>query len=285
MERGVHLEVVSKSLGNCQQQLKLRTKQHLKADSRHNLLGLDFIKSLGLLNILLNAVCNAVSRSLAQSAIMEQTNNIIKDFSTVFTNDLERCTQAETILTLKPSATLVFWPNQPEQPCALTVPINSLNLLIAVDVHSKWPEIFSMQKADTHSMRAVLKQLFSQHGLLETLVSKSGSQFTSETFQHFCSSCCITSAVHTASHIFGHSQSNGQVECFVGTIKHDQLKAKWQWTTINEILNTFLLFYWTTSNATVKKGMSPAEALMGQKLPTTLDILCPQKHKQRCIPK
>ena len=43
---------------------------------------------------------------------------------------------------------------------------------------------------------AILKQLFSQHGLPET-VSDNGSLFTSETFSHFCSSCWITHLVTT----------------------------------------------------------------------------------------
>ena len=50
------------------------------ADSRYNQLGLDSIESLGLLNIPLNSVCNVVSRSPAQSAITEQTDDTIKRF-------------------------------------------------------------------------------------------------------------------------------------------------------------------------------------------------------------
>ena len=76
------------------------------ADSRHNLLGLDLIKLLGLLDILLNSICNAVPRSPAQSAITEQTDDTIECFSPGITNDHGRCTQAEAV-------TLVFllkWP-------------------------------------------------------------------------------------------------------------------------------------------------------------------------------
>ena len=45
------------------------------ADSRDNLLGLDFIESLGLLDILFNSVCDAVFRSPAQSANTGQTDD------------------------------------------------------------------------------------------------------------------------------------------------------------------------------------------------------------------
>ena len=49
-----------------------------KADSRQNLLGLDFIKSLGLLDMPFNSVSNAIFRSPAQCSITEQTDDIIK---------------------------------------------------------------------------------------------------------------------------------------------------------------------------------------------------------------
>ena len=68
------------------------------ADSRYNQLDLDFIKSLGFLDIPFNSVCNAVSRSPAQGAITDQTNDTRERFSPVFTDDLRRCAQAETSL-------------------------------------------------------------------------------------------------------------------------------------------------------------------------------------------
>ena len=51
-------------------------------------------------------------------------------------------------------------------------------------------------------------------------------------------------------------------------------KAKEKGTT-TEILNTLVLSSRTTPN-----GMSPAEGLMGRKLRTTLDVLCPPKQKR-----
>ena len=85
------------------------------ADSRHNLVGLHFIESLDLLDISLISVYNTLSWSPAQSGDTEKTNDIIKRFSPVFTDDLERCTQPEATMTLKQSATPVFlskWPKQ-----------------------------------------------------------------------------------------------------------------------------------------------------------------------------
>ena len=50
------------------------------ADSWRNLLGLDFIESLGLLYKPLNSDSNAVSTSPAQNAFTEQTNDTIERF-------------------------------------------------------------------------------------------------------------------------------------------------------------------------------------------------------------
>ena len=55
------------------------------------------------------------------------------------------------------------------------------SFLEMVDAHSKWPKIFPMQNADTRSIIVIFKQLFSQHSLLESLVSDNGLQFISKT--------------------------------------------------------------------------------------------------------
>ena len=127
-------------------------------------MGLDFIESLGLLDIPLNPVCNAVSRSPAQNAIKEKNNDTIKHFSPVFTDNFRCCTQAEAILTFKPSAISVFQPKQPAQPWSwihvdFTGLINGDSFLVEV----KCPEIFQMQNADICSVITILKRLCRKH--------------------------------------------------------------------------------------------------------------------------
>ena len=132
-----------------------------------------------------------------------------------------------------------------------------------------------MKNTDTFSTISILKRLFSQHGLPETLVSDNGTQFTSQLFRHFYKSNCIA-------HVWAppnHPQSNGQAERFVDPFKCALLKAKREGTT-EEILQTFILCYRTTPNSTVNNEMTPAEALMGRKLHTTLDALRPKGQKQ-----
>ena len=49
-------------------------------------------------------------------------------------------------------------------------PINGLSFLVVVDAHFKWPEFFPMRQTDTQSTITVLRRLFSQHSLPESLV-------------------------------------------------------------------------------------------------------------------
>ena len=110
----------------------------------------------------------------------------------------------------------------------------------------------------------------------ETLVSANGSQFTFEIFQLFRSSCCIT-IIRSPQY---NPQSNGQAECFEDAL----LEGKEEGTRTGKILNSFLLSYRTTLNATVKNEMSPAKALMGRKFWAPMDALRPQKRKERQDP-
>ena len=91
------------------------------ADSRDNLSGLDFIESLGLLDIPLNSVCKTISRSPAQISIIEQTDDTIKRFlqsSHINSNaslKLKFYQHTNHIL-------LAFRPKRPEQPLSQIQP-------------------------------------------------------------------------------------------------------------------------------------------------------------------
>ncbi len=57
---------------------------------------------------------------------------------------------------------------------------------LAVDAHSKWPEIYEMTVTTANKTIEVLRHLFARYGLPEQLVSDNGPQFTSDEFKHFC---------------------------------------------------------------------------------------------------
>ncbi|CAH8550749.1 unnamed protein product [Dicrocoelium dendriticum] len=75
-------------------------------------------------------------------------------------------------------------------------PVNGNNVLVVVDSYSKWPEVFLMQNTTAGATVSKLRQLFSQFGYPETLVSDNGTQFTSACFSNFCKNCAINHIRH-----------------------------------------------------------------------------------------
>ena len=57
--------------------------------------------------------------------------------------------------------------------------------LIAVDDHSKWPEVHYMSSTTTTKTIQVLRQLFARYGIPEQWVSDNGPQFVSDEFSEF----------------------------------------------------------------------------------------------------
>ncbi|MFH4981910.1 hypothetical protein AB6A40_008619 [Gnathostoma spinigerum] len=148
-------------------------------------------------------------------------------------------------------------------------PFEGHYFLVVVDTHSKWLGIFMTDQSTASTTLKLLRQLFAQFGMPEVIVSDNGTQFTSTQFAYFCKRNGIE-------HIFSppyHPQSNGQAERFVDTFKRTMSKLRGEETTA-EALQTFLLSYRTTPNATLS-NRSPAEVLLGRRLRTSLDLICP----------
>ncbi|KFD46790.1 hypothetical protein M513_12318 [Trichuris suis] len=118
----------------------------------------------------------------------------------------------------------------------------------------------------------LLKEVFSRFGMPEVIVTDNGTQFSSAEFQEMCDANGIQ---HLKSPPF-HPQSNGQAERFVDTFKRALHKMKGRNETIED-LQTFLLAYRSTPNQTIN-NVSPAEALFGRPLRTSLSLLRPSWH-------
>ena len=80
-----------------------------------------------------------------------------------------------------------IWPSQPWKRIHLDFsgPFQGMSYLVAVDAHSKWPEVFPMTSTTAIKTIETLRRLFSSYGLPEELVSDNGPQFTSEEFASF----------------------------------------------------------------------------------------------------
>jgi len=87
--------------------------------------------------------------------------------------------------------------------------------LIAVDAHSKWPEVVQMKTTTATQTIIVLRQMFCAYGIPEQLVSDNGPQFSSTEFAQFCSANGIKH-IRVAPY---HPSSNGLAERFVQTFK------------------------------------------------------------------
>jgi transposase InsO family protein len=61
-----------------------------------------------------------------------------------------------------------------------------------VDAFSKYPEVVPVPNITTRQTVNVLRKLYSQHGVPETIVSDNGPQFTAQDFKEFCKANAIT---------------------------------------------------------------------------------------------
>ena len=113
----------------------------------------------------------------------------------------------------------------------------------------------------------LLRPVFAQFGIPETVVSDNGSCFTSEDFQHFLKSNGIkqiTSAPY-------HPATNGLAEKAVQIVKKGLKKTTSG--SIKSRLAQILLAYRTTPQSTT--GNTPTKLLQGRNLRTRLDLLKP----------
>ena len=67
-------------------------------------------------------------------------------------------------------------------------PFQGSMFLIAVDDHSKWPEVFVMKETTATKTTEILRVIFGRFGLPEQVVTENGPQFVSEHFSHFLKS-------------------------------------------------------------------------------------------------
>ena len=85
-------------------------------------------------------------------------------------------------------------------------PINGIWHLVAVDSHSKWPEIIPLKHASISATKISLERIFETHAIPLSLVTDNGTQLTLTQIEQFCKDGCIE---HVSSPPY-HPQSNGQ---------------------------------------------------------------------------
>ena len=146
--------------------------------------------------------------------------------------------------------------------------LNSM-FLVAVDAHSKWPEVVQMRETNAERTIEVLRGIFSRTGVRSVLVSDNGPQFTSIEFARFTKGNGIK---HVTSAPY-HPSSNGLAERFVQSFKSAMKASKKDEGSVQTKLSNFLFAYRNAAHATT--GESPAKLFIGRTLPSQLDLLKP----------
>ncbi|XP_058116009.1 uncharacterized protein K02A2.6-like [Anopheles ziemanni] len=159
-------------------------------------------------------------------------------------------------------------------------PVDGDYFLVMVDAHTKWPEVVRTCSTTTKATIAMMRGIFARFGYPETLVSDNGPQFVSSEFEDYC---CRNGIDHVKTAPF-HPQSNGQAERFVDTLKRKMQKIHEGGATREESLDIFLASYRMTPNPVVRNGQTPAEAMLGRKVRTALELLKPPSAEKEAPP-
>lgn len=130
------------------------------------------------------------------------------------------------------------WPGEPWKRLHVDFagPYEDKMFLVAVDAHSKWPEVAIMKSTTAERTIEKLGEMFSRFGCPEQLVSDNGAQFVSQEMDTFLK---VNGVQHIRAAPY-HPATNGLAERFVQTLKHS-LKASQGQGTLHQRLHGFLL--------------------------------------------
>lgn len=140
--------------------------------------------------------------------------------------------------------------------------------LCVVDLHTRWPEVVCLRSLTAKAACGALLQIFSQHGVPETICSDQGTNFTSKLTQEMLQRLGATPRFSTPDH----PQSNGLVERWNGTFKrmlsHIVSEHGREW---DRMIPFLLWAYREVPHATT--GRSPFELMYGRVPNRPLSIL------------
>ena len=161
------------------------------------------------------------------------------------------------------------WPTLPWQRIHVDFagPMRRKMLLIIIDAHSKWLEIYTMSSTTASKTIAKLRDTFPQFGLPEQLASDNGSQFVSEELECFLHENGLK---HTNPSPY-YPASSGAAEKLVQTVKQELEAGHQEGVSMEHTLTTFLLCYQVTPHATT--CVPPSQLMIGHSLHTRLDLI------------
>ena len=168
------------------------------------------------------------------------------------------------------------WPARPWQRVHIDFagPFQGAMFLVAVDAHSKWPEVSVMSTTTVPKTIEALRQMFSKYGLPDQIVSDNGPQFTSTEFEIFMKRNGIK---HTRSAPY-HPSTNGLAERFVQSLKQGLKASLSTGMSLTQRLCNFLLTYRSSPHSTT--GVSPCSLFLKREVRTRFEILKPNQESR-----
>lgn len=197
----------------------------------------------------------------------------------VMVKDCTAClTSAKTGLAPHPPLQPLPWPPAPWTHIQVDIcgelhgiPQHQRLLLVAYDLHSKWPEVLPVRSITTGMVTNFLFSLFARWGVPDAITTDNGTQFVSADFASFTEERGIKH-IRTA---LCHMQANGGVERFNQTLKNGLRAHLADNLPLTAALQNTLLHYRATPHTTT--GSSPALLMLGHELQLPLDRLRPPR--------
>lgn len=150
-------------------------------------------------------------------------------------------------------------PERPFQKVATDIgTFKKKNYLVVVDYYSRYIDFQELESMSSSTVINKLKNVFSQHGIAETLISDNGPQFSSHEFEEFRKAWNFRHV--TTSPLF--PQANGEAERAVRSVKEFLRQP-----------DPFLALLTYRATPIAGLGMSPAELAFGRKIRTTLPVI------------
>ena len=138
--------------------------------------------------------------------------------------------------------------------------------LVAVDAHSKWPEVEVMKVTMATKMIEAIRKRFAAFDLPEQIVSDNRPQFISEEFAAFMRQNHIK---HIRSAPY-HPASNGLAERFIQSLKTGLKASVDSGLSLQQWLANYLLTYQSSPHTTT--GVSPCSLFLHRQVRTHLDL-------------
>ena len=180
------------------------------------------------------------------------------------------CQQVNNVPAVAPLHPWV-WPSKPWQRIHIDFvgQLKGRMYLVAVDAHSKCPEVIETNSTAASPTIQALQDPFATFGLPEQIVSDNGPPFNSQDISTFMK---LNGIKHIRSTPYQPS-TNGLAERFVQTFKKALKTSEGSGKPVSHRLANFLFSYRNTVHATTNRA--PSELFLSRQLRTRMDLLRP----------